>query len=51
LPTGELQEKYNIPNIDNLEIEVGKSLTSGGLYLGDVEVKKKTMKVYQSTRK
>lgn len=48
LPTGELQEKYHIPHIDNLEMEVGKILTSGGLYLGDVEVKKKNMKVYQS---
>jgi vacuolar-type H+-ATPase subunit E/Vma4 len=49
LPTGELQEKYKIPNINNLEMEVGKILTSGGLYLGDVEVKKKTMRVYQAT--
>jgi hypothetical protein len=48
LPTGDLQEKYHIPHIDNLEMEVGKLLTSGGLYLGDVEVKKKEMKVYQS---
>jgi hypothetical protein len=50
LPTGELQEKYKIPHIDNLEMEVGKILTSGGLYLGDVEVKKKVVKVYQSTQ-
>jgi hypothetical protein len=50
LPTGELQEKYKIPNIDNLEIEVSKLLTSGGLYLGDVEVKKNVVKVYQSTK-
>jgi hypothetical protein len=49
LPTGDLQEKYKIPHIDNLEIEVDKILTSGGLYLGDVEVKKKSMKVYQAT--
>jgi hypothetical protein len=49
LPTGDLQEKYHIPNITNLEIEVGKILTSGGLYLGDVEVKKNVLKVYQST--
>lgn len=48
LPTGELQEKYKIPHIDNLEIEVDKILTSGGLYLGDVSVKKKVVKVYQS---
>jgi hypothetical protein len=49
LPTGEYQEKYKIPNIDNLELEVNKILTSGGLYLGDVEVKKKIMRVYQAT--
>ncbi|MEH7254352.1 ATP-binding protein [Neobacillus niacini] len=49
LPTGDLQEKYKIPHIDNLELEVNKILTSGGLYLGDVEVKKKVMKVYQTT--
>jgi hypothetical protein len=49
LPTGDLQEKYKIPNINNLEMEVNKTLTSGGLYLGDVEVKKKVVKVYQAT--
>jgi hypothetical protein len=49
LPTGDLQEKYKIPHIDNLEMEVDKLLTTGGLYLGDVEVKKKVMKVYQAT--
>jgi hypothetical protein len=48
LPTRELQEKYKIPNIDNLEIEVGNILTKGGLYLGDVEVKRKSEKVFQS---
>jgi hypothetical protein len=48
LPTGDLQEKYNIPHIDNLELEVGKLLTSGGLYLGDVTVKKNVKKVYQA---
>jgi hypothetical protein len=48
LPTGDLQEKYNIPHIDNLELEVNHTLTSGGLYLGDVEVKKKVKSVYQA---
>ena len=48
LPTGAFQEKYHIPHIDNLEIEVDKSLTTGGLYLGNVNVKKKQMKVYQA---
>jgi hypothetical protein len=47
LPSGELQEKYKIPNITNLELEVSDSLTAGGIYLGDVEFKKKTVKVYQ----
>jgi hypothetical protein len=50
LPTGNLQDKYNIPHIDNLELEVSSSLTSGGLYLGDVEVKRKVTRVYQSTK-
>jgi hypothetical protein len=49
LPTGDLQDKYNIPHIDNLELEVSKLLTSGGLYLGDVTVKKNVKKVYQTT--
>jgi hypothetical protein len=49
LPTGDLQEKYNIPHIDNLELEVSSLLTSGGLYLGDVEVKRNVTRVYQST--
>lgn len=48
LPSGELQEKYKIPNIDHLEMDVNKIMTSGGLYLGNVQVKNKTMKVYQS---
>ncbi|OIK09072.1 hypothetical protein BIV60_24985 [Bacillus sp. MUM 116] len=49
LPTGPFLEKYHIPHIDNLEIEVDKSLTTGGLYLGNVNVKKKRLKVYQAT--
>lgn len=48
LPSREYQEKYKIPHIDNLEIEVDKILTTDGLYLGEVQVKKKTVKVYQS---
>lgn len=48
LPTGDLQEKYNIPHIDNLELEIPKILTQGGLYLGDSEVKKKRIRVYES---
>jgi hypothetical protein len=50
LPNRELQEKYKIPHIDNLEIEVDKILTKGGLYLGEVQVKKRTIEVYQSTQ-
>jgi hypothetical protein len=49
LPTGDLQEKYNIPHIDNLELDVPKILTKGGLYLGDTTIKKKQVKVYQAT--
>ncbi|MED3563957.1 ATP-binding protein [Bacillus xiapuensis] len=48
LPTGPFQEKYHIPHIDNLEIEVDKVLTTGGLYLGNVNVKRKQIKVYQA---
>jgi hypothetical protein len=48
LPTGDLQEKYHIPHIDNLELEIPEILTEGGLYLGDAEVKKKKIKVYES---
>lgn len=49
LPTRELQEKYKIRSINNLEEEVTDILTSGGLYLGDVEVKKEFTRVYQPT--
>ena len=49
LPTKEYQEKYHIEHINNLELEVNEILTKGGLYLGDVEVKKAITKVYQAT--
>lgn len=49
LPNRELQEKYKIGNIGNLELEADNALTSGGLYLGTVEVKKQATKVYQPT--
>ncbi|MCQ6281106.1 ATP-binding protein [Bacillus sp. EB600] len=50
LPTGDLQEKYHIPHIDNLELEIPKILTKEGLYLGDAEVKKKKIRIYESIK-
>ena len=50
LPTGDLQEKYRIPHIDNLEVAIPEILTKEGLYLGDAEVKKKKIRIYESTK-
>ena len=48
LPTSELQDQYKIPCINTLQLEVDRLFTEKGLYLGDVEVKNKTEKVYQN---
>lgn len=49
LPTGPLQERFHIPNIKQLEVEIPEKIVSGGLYLGDHELKGKKTPVYQPT--
>ncbi|MED5050682.1 ATP-binding protein [Anoxybacillus rupiensis] len=46
LPTAEYQEKYHIPNIAQLEVEVPSVFTKGGMYFGEVTHKKQTLSVY-----
>ncbi|MEW5321359.1 ATP-binding protein [Geobacillus thermoleovorans] len=46
LPTSEYQDKYHIPNISQLEMEVSSLFTKGGMYFGDVTYKKTTVPVY-----
>lgn len=48
LPTAEWQEKYNIPSINTLQLDVSESFTAnGGLLLGELEIKKEKKNVYQ----
>jgi hypothetical protein len=49
LPTGEYQDKYHIPNISQLEMEVPSMFTKGGMYFGDVTYKKSVLPVYHPT--
>jgi hypothetical protein len=49
LPTGPLQEKYHIENIKQLEVEIPKKFTDGGMYLGEHAMKGKSMPIYQPT--
>jgi hypothetical protein len=48
LPSSTLQEEYpEIERIDNMEVEADPRLLKGGFLLGEVTVKKKSVKVYQ----
>lgn len=47
MPSGTLQEKYHIPNIENLEVEISEDMTKGGILIGSHEIKRKRQNAYQ----
>jgi len=49
LPTGPLQERYHIPNIKTLEVEVPDGITQVGIRIGQHEHKGKLQDVFQPT--